>query len=619
MFKKLADLFFEDVEIEEEEIPLQTVAVKPEKVKVVKAEKPVVAKEEKEVEVIEQKSFVKPKERSIFIDNSVTTEKKVEKKTQKPTKAKEPSYSFSPIISPIRGVKNEELNDYVTPEVKVKSKVMKSNHLGTVISPIYGVSREEDEEEVVEEVVKDETLLKDDFKNLSLDDLLKSEIEVIDNKDRTHFFIGIKGTGMSALANLLHDAGIKVMGSDTENYVFTQVELLEKNIEIVPFDSNAISSDMIVVRGNSFYADHPDVMLANEVDAIMYDYPTFLGKYMSEYTSVAVSGSHGKTTTTSMISDMLRLNMPTSHLIGDGRGQDDEDSDVIVVEACEYKRHFLSYEADYAVITNLEWDHVDYFKTVDDYLSAFEEFANQIKNTVLVFGDDPYAHQLNIQTDIMYYGENVTNDIYAKNIIETKDGSTFDIVYVGKEIGNFSIKRTGRHMVHNAIAAIGIGLLLGLDTNQINLGLNSYQGARRRFDVVEIDDSVVIDDYAHHPTEVKVTLEAAKTMYPNHKLIAVYHPDRIKRLETFADDYISALSIADQCAVGSAVDSDGMVDIIDTSVLIENLDKSFVVDDNLESVSQLAYLAPAVFVFMGTKEMHHLKVGLIEYLKKKNN
>lgn len=640
MFKKLADLFFEDVEVEEEEIVLQTVEAKPIKVKQKPVQEPSKINEvpnipavKPEVEELEQKTFVEPKEKSIFINNTVVPKKKEEKKkTQSETERE--NYRFTPIISPIRGLKNPGEDEYEVAIPKMDEKTQKKvSHLGTVISPIHGIPKDEmpdleleqsnsqleDKKENLELESDKELLnnqvLKTQFVNMTLEDLLQDDSqEVI--KDKVHFFIGIKGTGMSALANLLHDAGVKVMGSDTTNYVFTETELLEKGIELVPFGSGLITEDMVIVKGNSFYPDHVDVVQAHDVQAKIYDYPEYLGKFIQDYTSIAVSGSHGKTTTTSMISDMLRTNMPTAHLIGDGRGHVDEGSHVMVIEACEYKRHFLEYKADYAVITNLEWDHVDYYHTVEDYISAFEEFANQIKNTVFVFGDDPYAKDLKVSKNVLFYGESESNDLYAKNIIELESGSSFDIVYKGEDLGEFRINRTGRHMIHNAIAAIGIGLLLGLDKDSINAGLSDYQGARRRFEVTELGDSVVIDDYAHHPTEIAVTLDAARVRYPNHQIVAVYHPDRIKRLEAFQDEFIEALNTADYTAIGSAVDSDGMTAVIDTTVLTDNVKNSFNVNDDQESVEKLAILTPAAYVFMGTKEMHHLKVGLIDYLKK---
>lgn len=654
MFKKIANLFFEEVEEEIEEEPMQVKKPKPKVEKEVKTEVKDLEKKEESV-----KSFKSKKEKSIFIDNVKKASKPKEK-----VEVKEPEeleYEFTPIISPIRGLKEDDRNTYQVSQSKKKAVPLTVSRLGTILSPIYGLGkgknketfeklaqmqkdadaasdetlevtqeiiektlrhdlRVEGKEEVVEDVIIQKEV-KPELDFLTLDDLLdknyKTNNENDKEKSRPHFFIGIKGTGMSALATLLDDAGYNVLGSDTEDFVFTQRDLISKDIEMMPFNQDNIKDDMVVIIGNSFYDDHPEVIAAKNNDTVKtYTYHGFLGKFIEDYNSIAVSGSHGKTTTTSMISDMLSLTAPVGHLIGDGRGAIDSDSESIVIEACEYKRHFLSYIADYGIITNLEWDHVDYYKTKQDYWLAFEEFANQIKDTVLIYGDDPDVDKLNIETKILYYGESEKNDIRAVNIHESSEGSEFDVIYLNNNIGRFKIKLIGRHMLHNALAAIGIGKLKGLSNEEINAGLNNYQGAKRRFEILEIGDSVVIDDYAHHPTEVDVTIKAAKTKYPNHKLVAVYHPDRIARLETFADDYISALKQADEVAIGRAVDSDGMSKVIDLSVLLDNIDKAFVVEDNQTSISKLAHLSPAVYLFMGTKEMHSIKKQLIDYLKR---
>ena len=651
MFKKIANLFFEEVEEEVKE--------KPQK------EAPIVEKAEPIVKVEPiQKTFEKKKEKSIFIDTTKVVEKPKPKVIKEPTT--EIDYEFTPIISPIRGLKESDKNTYQVNKSKKKTVPITVSRLGTIISPIYGLGKGKNKEtfeklsqmqkeadaaedvvlevnqaiidktlsqdlnkveEVIEEVsepVVEKTILKTDkapaeFTYLTLDDLIdkNSQDQNETEKAKKHFFIGIKGTGMAALATLLDDAGYDVLGSDTEDFVFTQRDLSEKNIEMLPFDANNIKDDMVVIIGNSFYDDHPEVIAAKNNDTVKtYTYHGYLGKFIEVYSSIAVSGSHGKTTTTSMISDMLSLHLPMGHLIGDGRGAVAKDAETIVIEACEYKRHFISYKANYGVITNLEWDHVDYYKTNKDYLKAFEEFANQIKDTVLVFGDDKDSDKLNIETNVLYYGEHERNDIQAINIEESSKGTKFEVIYLNENIGKFDIKLIGRHMMHNALAAIGIGKLKGLTSEEINEGLNNYGGAKRRFEVLEIGDSVVIDDYAHHPTEVLVTIKAARVKYPNHKLLAVYHRDRILRLEAFADEFISALKLADEVAIGSAVDSDGMTEAIDLSVLTNNIDRSFVVDDNQASVSKLARLSPAVYLFMGTKEMYSIKKQLIDYLKR---
>ena len=671
MFKKLANLFFE--EVEEEEIYEEKPKVEKKIVKEPEVEKKVEKKEEPI-----QKTFEKKKEKSIFIDNTNTVNKPKPRVKVEAKEVEEIDYEFTPIISPIRGLKETDKNTYQINRSQKKTVPITVSRLGTIISPIFGLgkgknketfeklsqmqkdadasgevleinqeiidrtlhpdfNKEELQEPVekaktpieVEEVIKEsvkeaKAAVKEspqaEFTYLTLDDLVENSYnkpKEENEKDRPHFFIGIKGTGMSALASLLNNAGYKVLGSDTEDFVFTETDLKTNGIETLPFNKNNIKDDMVVIIGNSFYDDHSEVIAAKNNDTIKtYTYHEYLGKFIEGYNSIAVSGSHGKTTTTSMIVDMLSLSMPTGYLIGDGRGAIDKNAEVIVIEACEYKRHFLSYKADYGVITNLEWDHVDYYKTNDDYLLAFEQFSNQIKNTVLVYGDDKDVDKLNINTKVLYYGESDKNDIQAININESSEGTNFEVLYLNENIGKFEISLIGRHMMHNALATIGIGKLKGLSNQEIKAGLDNYQGARRRFEVSEIGDSVVIDDYAHHPTEVDVTIKAAKTKYPNHKLVAVYHPDRIARLNTFADDYIKALKQANVVAIGKAVDSDGMSKVIDLSVLLNNLDGSFVVDDDQTSISKLARQSPAVYLFMGTKEMHSIKKQLIDYLKR---
>lgn len=651
MFKKLANLFFEDVE--EEEVKAK---VKPQVLEKKAEVDKKVAPRVKKPEVV-QKNFESKKEKSIFIDNS---EKPLKPKVVK-EKVEEIEYEFTPVISPIRGLKDEDRNTYQVSQSKKKSVPITISRLGTIISPIHGLGKGKNKETfeklsqmqkdadaaanevlevdqkiidqtlkasikkeaVLKEPIYEEKVIRPDLKSkdafLTIDDILDmpNNQEEISEKSRPHFFIGIKGTGMSALATLLENAGYNVLGSDTENFVFTEKGLIAQNIEMLPFDENNIKDNMVVIIGNSFYDDHPEVMAAKNNDSVKtYTYHGYLGKFIQDYNSIAVSGSHGKTTTTSMISDMLKPFTPTGHLIGDGRGAMDANAESIVIEACEYKRHFISYVADYGIITNLEWDHVDYYKTKQDYLKAFEDFGNQIKDTVLIYGDDEDVDKLNINTKILYYGEAEGNDIRAINIYESSAGSEFDVIYRNENIGRFKVKLIGRHMIHNALAAIGIGKLKGLSNEEINAGLNNYQGARRRFEILEIGESVVIDDYAHHPTEVDVTIKAARVKYPNHKLVAIYHPDRILRLETFANEYIEALSQADEVAIGAAVDSDGMTKEIDLSVLLNNIDKSFKVEDDQNSISKLAHLSPAVYLFMGTKEMHSIKKQLINYLNR---
>ena len=215
--------------------------------------------------------------------------------------------------------------------------------------------------------------------------------------ERYHL-IGIKGSGMSALAHILYDMGHVVQGSDIEETLFTQIGLEAKGMTLYPFGKSMIEPDMTVIIGNAFKDDHIEVIKAKEIGAKCVRYHDFLGSLASGFTSIAISGTHGKTTTTGLLSHILRLNHPTSYLIGDGTGKGVENSEYFVFEACEYQRHFLAYHPDYAIITNIEHDHPDYFKDIDDVLDAFNTFVSQCKKMVIACGDDSEVKKLKAST-----------------------------------------------------------------------------------------------------------------------------------------------------------------------------------------------------------------------------
>lgn len=201
----------------------------------------------------------------------------------------------------------------------------------------------------------------------------------------THYhFVGIKGSGMSSLAQIMHDLGHEVQGSDIENYVFTEVALRNKGIKILPFDANNIKEDMVVIQGNAFASSHEEIVRAHQLKLDVVSYNDFLGQIIDQYTSVAVTGAHGKTSTTGLLSHVMNGDKKTSFLIGDGTGMGLPESDYFAFEACEYRRHFLSYKPDYAIMTNIDFDHPDYFKDINDVFDAFQEMAHNVKKVLLL-------------------------------------------------------------------------------------------------------------------------------------------------------------------------------------------------------------------------------------------
>ena len=426
-----------------------------------------------------------------------------------------------------------------------------------------------------------------------------------------YYFIGIKGTGMASLACILKDLGHTVSGSDLEKHFFTEDSLRERNIPIFPFSEDNIHSNMNIIIGNAFLDDFPEVRKAKaDPTNHCWRYHEFVGLLMKDYVSYAVAGSHGKTTTTGMLSTMLNEVEETGYLIGDGTGHITPGCKNFVVEADEYRRHFIAYHPDYAIITNADLDHVDYFKTEEDYYKAYEDFSSQVKKGLVLFGDDPKVRNLKISAEhYYYYGVEEGNDFRAVNIVETTKDMSFTVMFRGEVYGEFHLPFVGRHLLWNALGVIALGYLSGFDAKDVNAGLARFKGVKRRFVVEEFDNgNVFVDDYAHHPTEVKVTIQAARMRYPDKKIVAVFKPHRVSRVYRCAYDFAAALKLVSEvclCPFTSIDDKEDGIDI-DNTYLQERIESSRIVDANDEDAKYLASLAPAVYLFMSSKDIYNL-------------
>lgn len=360
-----------------------------------------------------------------------------------------------------------------------------------------------------------------------------------------YHFIGIKGSGMSALAQIMDSLDIKVQGSDVNKYFFTEEGLRKRNIKILSFDENNIKKGLEIVQGNSFNDSNIEVKKAKELNLKVYSYQDMVGKLTKMFKTISVAGCHGKTTTTAMLSHIFDNIIGANYLIGDGTGHADKKNEYFILEACEYKRHFLSYKQKYGIITNIELDHVDYFKDIEDVIDAYKSFALNISDTLVMYGDDKYTRKLNVDRKIIYYGLEDNNDVIAKNIKYETNGTTFD-VYINKELYNtFHTNLTGEHIVLNSLAVITICYLENLDKEKVKELYESFKGAKRRFSEEIVGNNVIIDDYAHHPTEIKVTIEAARQKYPDKKVISVFQPHTFSRTKELAEDIVKFLDKSD--------------------------------------------------------------------------
>ncbi|MCI3143542.1 UDP-N-acetylmuramate--L-alanine ligase [Staphylococcus hominis] len=423
----------------------------------------------------------------------------------------------------------------------------------------------------------------------------------------THYhFVGIKGAGMSSLAQIMHDLGHEVQGSDIEKYVFTEGALKNKGIKILPFSVDNIHEGMVVIQGNAFPDTHEEIVKAHELKLDVIRYHDFLGQVINQYTSVAVTGAHGKTSTTGLLSHVMNGDKKTSFLIGDGTGMGLPGSDYFAFEACEYRRHFLSYHPDYAIMTNIDYDHPDYFKDIDDVASAFQEMANNVKKAIIAWGDDEHLRNLKADVPIYYYGLSKNDDVYADNIQITENGTQFDVYINGEYYDHFLTPQYGNHNVQNALAVITISYLEKMDVNNIKEALETFGGVKRRFNETFVSKQVLVDDYAHHPREISATIETARKKYPNKDVVAVFQPHTFSRTQAFLDEFADALSKADHvflCEIfGSIRENTGELTIQD---LINRIDGSALIDEN--SIDVLEKFDNAVILFMGAGDIQKIQ------------
>lgn len=421
---------------------------------------------------------------------------------------------------------------------------------------------------------------------------------------------------MSALAQVLKGLGYEVEGSDKKDHFFTEEALIEKNIKIYEFNKDNIKEDMIIVQGNAFKDTHEEIVRAKELNLKIYSYQDMVSKLTKMFETITIAGCHGKTTTTSMLSHVLKNITGCNYLIGDGTGDASKENKYFALEACEYKRHFLSYTPYYAIITNIELDHIDYYKDIDDVISAYQEYAKLAEKMVIACGDDPYTHTLEVNVPIFYYGLNDDNDIIAKDVVYTNEGTSFDVFIEDNYYGHFDLPLYGKHMLLNSLAVIGVCYYERLEAKDVAKYLKTFEGAKRRFKENIIGDIVTIDDYAHHPTEVKVTIKGARQKYPDKEIVAILKTHTLSRTKEMAQEFADALNLADKSYImdiGVDREEDGYDDVT-YEVILDKLNNGEYI--NLDMVDKLLKHKNAVMIFMSSKDIYVLQNKYEEQLKK---
>lgn len=364
-----------------------------------------------------------------------------------------------------------------------------------------------------------------------------------------YYCIGIKGSGMSTLANILYDLGNEVTGyDDAKGYKYTMEGLNARGIEIF-YDSHEIDKDTIVTYSKAFSPNHKEIKRVRELGLTIKDYNEVVGDITKMFTTIGVCGTHGKTTTSLMISDIFNNTLGCNYFVGDGSGHANKDNSFFVIESDEYNKHFLAYYPTIAIITNVELDHVEcYPGGIEEIRETFKTFGNKA-TLVIACGDDENIRKINFSSDILYYGFDEKNDIVAKNVELTEDGSQFDCYINNEFYGHFEVPLFGKHMILNALSAIAVSKYYEIDLDDIKKYINEFKGAKRRFKLKEYGNVITVDDYAHHPTEIEVTLASARQKYPNKEVVGVFLPNTYSRTEALMDDFAEVLKKADKAYV----------------------------------------------------------------------
>lgn len=380
--------------------------------------------------------------------------------------------------------------------------------------------------------------------------------EILKGKKHIHF-IGIGGSGMYPLAQILHSQGYYLTGSDNnETETLDAVRKMGIPVFVGQRAENIEGADLIVHTA-AIMNDNPELIAARNSDAEVLERSELLGIITGWYDrAICVSGTHGKTTTTSMITQILfSAGIDLSAFIGGklpcigGSGRAGK-SDIMVCESCEFVDTFLKLYPDIAVILNIDEDHLDYFKNLENIISSFKKFADKASKAVIFNGDD--ENTLKAVKDItdkelVTFGLDPKNDYYAANIQRISGMETqYTLMKKDKEMGVVTLHVAGMHNVLNSVAAAAAADYAGTPADKIISGLAEFRGAGRRFELIgKAKGITIVDDYAHHPTELTVTLKAAMEMgYKN--VWAVFQPFTFSRTALLLDDFAKALSITDK-------------------------------------------------------------------------
>jgi UDP-N-acetylmuramate--alanine ligase len=445
-------------------------------------------------------------------------------------------------------------------------------------------------------------------------------------------FIGIGGAGMSGLARIALTHGAQVSGSDErDSSVLAALSALGATV-YSSHQSAQVNGADLVIYSNAISKNNLERIQATELGIPIFTRAQALALLMSESVSIAVAGTHGKTTTSSMLAVAFQAcGVDPSFAIGgtisaSGSNAHRGTGEYFVAEADESDGSFIEYKPFGAIVTNIEHDHVDFFATPDDVTAAFDDFAATISpNGFLVYcADDPGSLSLgnrvkNITT--ISYGESSDTNLHIDQVELAAKSSRARALWNGKSVGHLEINVPGRHNIHNAAAALAVGLHLGLPAGGLLAGLASFAGTGRRFELKGTVHGIrVIDDYGHHPTEIKVTLEAARRYAGDGRLLVIFQPHRYSRTQAFMTDFASSLSLADTVILLEVyAASEKPISGVSSEVIAQSMHNGIYIPNFVEATDAITEMAKPgdVIMTLGAGDVSSLGTIILEGLTKR--
>ena len=388
------------------------------------------------------------------------------------------------------------------------------------------------------------------------------------------YIIGIKGSGVVAVAEILKASGVEITGSDTDEKFFTDSVLNNLGISYFEkFDPENIPNDVDLVIYSTAYNEknNPEFREAQKRGTPMMSYPEVLAELFNHKYGIAVAGTHGKTTTSALLAETLRVcGTDPSAVIGSkvidwGKNAISGKGEFFVAETDEYQNKLRLYEPKAVILTNCDYDHPDFFPTFSDYKKVFSDFVSKIPITgfLVVWCDSTDTLEIakSAHADVLSYG--FSDDCRVKLKLGEK-AQSFNVEIDGTDLGDFEIRLVGRHNMLNAGAVVAVCHRLGLDMEKVREAFKNFNGTARRFEHIgERNGAILIDDYAHHPEEIKATLKAAKELYPEKNIRAIFHPHTFTRTKALLQEFSQSFSSADEVIVidiyGSAREEQGGV------------------------------------------------------------